>query len=107
MNRMSPAEVTSNADVRAFSGNPARYCRLSILFSLGIHAYLYGGMVVIEYLIRGETWIFSWKPMALAAGSAIFFAWYMYRMIISFDAQRGRGSRWNLVTTTVKLPERR
>ena len=91
---------------RAFPGHPALYLRLSILMSAAIHAYLYAGMVVVEALVRSEDWIFGWKPVAVTLASAVFFAWYMYRMILRLDARIGRGSRWRLVTRVVKLPER-
>jgi hypothetical protein len=88
-----------------FSGTPARYRRLAALFSIAIHAYLYAGMVLIEYGIRGESWIFGSKPIGLTLASALVFAWHMNRSILYLDARHGRGSRWILNSKTVKLPE--
>jgi|GEM_PF-1242949 hypothetical protein len=88
-----------------FSGTPERYLRISIVLSVAIHAWLYGGFSAIKYFVHGETWMFGWKPVLIALASMVLFARFAYRWIMRLDAQYGSGSGWRLVRCTVKLPE--
>ncbi|MDR3419260.1 MAG: hypothetical protein P4L83_24035 [Nevskia sp.] len=89
-----------------FGGRPRHYLRISIGLGLGLPAYLYGGMVVIEYLIRGEAWILGWKPVVAAIVFAALYMRLSYRWMMDLDGQLGSGSRWSLPERIVRLPER-
>lgn len=104
---IEPIEPDVMAHARPFSGTPQRYLKIAILMSLGIHLYLYLGMLFLHGYLGGAAWMFGWKPAALAATSALVFARYAYRWIMRLDAQYGSGSGWSLPSRTVKLPEPR
>lgn len=93
-------------ELSVFSGRPRDFLRISTVLGTGISAYLFCGMVVIEYLLRGETWIFGWRPAAGAILFAAFFSRLSYRWMMDLDGQLGRGSRWALPEHLVRLPER-
>jgi hypothetical protein len=95
------------AHARPFTGTPARYRRISIGMSVGIHAYLYLGMLLFHGYLGGAEWVYGWKPAAVAAVSCLLFARQAYRWIMRLDAQYGSGSGWSLPTRSVKLPEPR
>jgi len=46
-------------------------------------------------------------PPVAAIVSALWFARFSYRWMMRLDAQYGRGSRWQLDSTIVKLPTER
>jgi hypothetical protein len=91
--------------VRAFPWGPVQFRRYTIAITIGIHAYLYLGMVVLAYVVNDQRWILGWKPLAITLVSAALFSRLSYRWIMRLDAQYGRGSGWALVSRAVKLPE--
>lgn len=90
---------------REFSGNPARYMRLSILISTVIHVYLILGMIVFEFVIHEQTWIFGWKPIVFTLVFYVLFTRMIYRWMMRLDAQYGSGRGWTLKRRTVSLPD--
>lgn len=94
-------------DAPEFSGTAKRYKKLSILIFIGITAYLYLGMFIINYVIRGESWIIGWKPILIAIVFALFSSRFSYKRIMGLDAQYGSGKGWELPSQMVKLPRRR
>lgn len=100
-----PAPPSAVPDLPEFPWNPKRYARLAVLLSVGIHTYLYLGMIGIVYLLNHQDWILGWKPLAAAAVSAVVFGRLAYSWIMRLDAQYGSGSGWRLVSRSVKLPE--
>lgn len=90
-----------------FSGNPKKYKKLSIQLGVGASAYLYLGMFIINFLIRGETWILGWKPILTAIVFAVFCSRFTFKRIMLLDAQYGSGKGWELPRHMVKLPRRR
>lgn len=95
------------AHARPFSGTPARYRKVAIAVSVGIHAYLYLGMLFFHGYLGGGEWIFGWKPALFALVSCVLFARQAYRWIMRLDAQYGSGSGCSLPARSVKLPEPR
>lgn len=91
--------------VPAFPWGPAQLRRYSIAIAVGIHAFLYLGMIVLVYVVNDQRWILGWKPLAVTLVSAVLFSRLSYRWIMRLDAQYGRGSGWKLVPRAVKLPE--
>ena len=61
----------------------------------------------IKYFLHGETWVFGWKPIAIAVVFALLFSRMAFRWIMRLDAQYGSGSSWTLESVQVKLPELR
>jgi hypothetical protein len=102
---MPEGEAGRDDTVKTFAWTPPRYRKLSVWLSIGIHLYLYLGMVGLIYLLHGERWILGWKPIVLTVVSTIVFARFAYTWIMRLDAQYGRGSGWTLARRTVKLPE--
>lgn len=102
-----PDDMDLLAHSRPFSGTPARYRRISIGLAIGIHLYLYLGMLFFHGWMGGAEWVFGWKPAAVAVVSCVVFARQAYRWIMRLDAQYGSGSGWSLPTRSVKLPEPR
>lgn len=103
----TPIDIAA-ADVAVslpFNGTPQRYLRISILMSIGIHVWLYGGFSAIKYFVHGETWVFGAKPILITVVSTLLFARFSYRWIMRLDAQYGSGSSWRMVRRMVKLPE--
>lgn len=101
---MEPDTMTH---VMPFSGTPRRYRTISIAMSIGIHLWLYLGMLFLHGHLGGAEWVFGWKPAAVAAASAALFARFAFRWIMRLDAQYGSGSSWSLPRRVVKLPEPR
>lgn len=104
----SAALETAAADasyLQPFGGSPQRYRRISILLSVGIHVWLYGGFSAIKYFVHGETWVFGAKPILISLGSMLLFGRIAYRWMMRLDAQYGSGTSWRLDRRIVKLPE--
>src|SRR3546814_10190615 len=40
-----------------FSGTPRKYRRIAWLLAISTHAFLYGGLLLIEYVWRGRAWL--------------------------------------------------
>lgn len=95
----------SDANETNFPWGPAHYLRIAILMSIGIHAYLYIGMIVLTYWVNGQAWILGWKPAVVAVLSTLIFMRIAYSWMMRLDARYGRGSGWTLVSKQVKLPE--
>jgi hypothetical protein len=89
----------------AFPYTPRDYRRIAILLAVGIHAYLYAGMVVLTFVLHGQDWILGWRPIVVTILSALLFGRFAFRWMMRLDAQYGRGSGWSLARRTVKLPE--
>lgn len=102
---LRPAPPGASQELPEFPWHPRRYARLAVLLSLGIHAYLYLGMIGLVYLLNRQDWILGWKPLAVAVVSAVVFGRLAYSWIMRLDAQYGSGSGWRLVSRSVKLPE--
>ena len=101
-----PSSIASE-DISAslpFSGTPAKYLKICIFGSIGIHAYLFFGYWAIKTFLAHEPWPNGWLVPVLTIASAVWFAWYSYRWIMRLDAQYGRGSGWIQEPVTVKLP---
>lgn len=96
---------TGETSVRLpFSGSPARYRRIALWGSLGLHLYLFVGYWAIRTFLVGEAWPASWVTPALTVASSLWFAHFAYRYIMRLDAQYGSGGGWVLHSTRVKLP---
>jgi hypothetical protein len=95
----------NSGPVRGFPWGPAQFRRYTLAIAIGIHAYLYLGMIVLAYVVNDQRWILGWKPLAIALVSAALFSRLSYRWVMRLDAQYGRGSGWALVSHAVKLPE--
>lgn len=91
--------------MKKFSGNPRAYRKASLLISLYIGLSVYTAFSLIKFFLHDETWVFGWKPILITILFIIFFYRFSFRWTMRLDAQYGSGSSWNLVTTTVKLPE--
>lgn len=87
-----------------FNGTPARYRRIAVWGSIGIHLYLFVGYWAIKTFLAGEQWPADWVPPVVAVASCAWFARLAYRWMMRLDAQYGRGGGWDLVPTKVKLP---
>lgn len=92
---------------KPFGGNPRLYRKASVLLSLYITVSTYAGFAGVKYLVHGETWVFGWKPVAVAVVFAVFFSRFAFRWIMRLDAQYGSGRSWRLLPAEVKLPELR
>ena len=88
-----------------FSGTPRRYRRLAWLLALATHCYLYLGLVLIEYVWHGRTWIFGTGFIVKVSCMMVGFAWFCERQWLRLDARHGLGRRWQLRAAEVKLPE--
>src|SRR3546814_18221424 len=88
-----------------FSGTPRKYRRIAWLLAISTHAFLYGGLLLIEYVWRGRDWLLGAKPIVFTVFSMLLFARLCHRSLMYVDTQYGRGSRWRLVAHHVKLPE--
>lgn len=88
-----------------FSGNPARYRIASAVISAYSIFSVYAAFALIKWGLQGETWVFGWKPLLAIAVLIPLYARFCYRWMMRTDAQYGSGSSWQLVPTTVKLPE--
>jgi hypothetical protein len=86
--------------------HPAKYLKICVLGSIGIHAYLFFGFWAIKVVPGShEPWPNDWLvPMLTVSRQPIWFAWYSYRWVMRLDAQYGRGSGWIQEPVTVKLP---
>ncbi len=93
-------------DLPAFPWGPRDYRRFANWLSVGIHLYLYLGMIVLLYLVNGQTWILGWKPAAITLVSGVLLARLWYRWMMQLDARYGSGRGWELWSRRVKLPER-
>ena len=89
----------------SFSGTPRRYTRLAWLIAFATHAYLYLGMVLIEYVWHGRTWVFGVRPIVTISCMMVFFALFCRSQWLRLDARHGMGGRWQLRAAEVKLPE--
>jgi uncharacterized membrane protein YesL len=92
---------------REFPGNPKLYKRIVIATTIGLFVWLYGGVVLVQYLWNGETALLDWK---VALGAVLFALWYArfaFRWMMRADSQYGSGSGWELKERNVKLPELR
>ena len=92
---------------KPFAGNPRLYRRITILGPLALNLYLYGGMVAIVYLLKGETWIFGWQAILATGLFTLFLMRISYPWIMNLDARYGSGSSWSLETQKIKLPQKR
>ena len=88
-------------------GNPKLYRKLAIGMAAYISISTYLVFSGIKYFLHGETWVFGWKPIAIAVVFALFFSRMAFRWIMRLDAQYGSGSSWTLESVQVKLPELR
>lgn len=89
-----------------FSGTPAKYRKITIVFPIVFNGLLYLGMIGVVYGILGQTWILGWKPAAIALAATAFYIRVAFPWIMGLDAQYGRGSGWKLDSRPIKLPER-
>src|SRR3546814_4564791 len=48
-----------------FSGTPRKYRRIAWLLAISTHAFLYGGLLLIEYVWRGRDWLLGAKPIEI------------------------------------------
>lgn len=94
-------------EVLPYPWGPRDYRRFTVMLAVGIHLYLYLGMIILAYLINGAEWILGWKPAVFAIISALVFSRLSFGWVMRLDAQYGRGSGWELKPVTVKLPEER
>ncbi|RLP52380.1 MAG: hypothetical protein D6160_21270 [Ketobacter sp.] len=92
---------------RPFSGSPKHYLSIAFAIGAGTHVWLYGGLFIIEYWWHGRDWIIGWKPITFSLLSAAVLTRHTYQSIMGLDAHRGRGSRWQLTSRHIKLPERK
>jgi len=92
---------------REFPGNPRLYKRIAIAVAVWLLVWLYGGLVLVQYLWNGETRFLNWKVALFAILFAAWYARYAYRWMMRADSQFGSGSGWVLKECTVKLPEPR
>ena len=90
-----------------YMGNPKLYRKLAIGMAAYISISTYLVFSSIKYFLHGETWVFGWKPIAIAVVFALFFSRMAFRWIMRLDAQYGSGSSWTLESVQVKLPELR
>jgi len=97
----------TNTSHRSFSGNPARYRRITLVFPLVFNLVLYLGMVAIIWGVQGEDWILGWKPLLSLVLMSAFYIRVAYPWIMGLDARFGKGSGWKLESQSIKLPERR
>lgn len=106
---MNDSVIAKAPDFRTapFAGSPKQYLKIAFAIGIGTHVWLYGGLLVIEYLWHGRDWIIGWKPIVITLASAAFLTRHCYQSIMGLDSQRGRGSRWKLMPYTIKLPERK
>lgn len=101
-------DATDNSHkLPAFSGTPRRYRRIAALLAIGTHAFLYGGLLLMEYGWHGRDWLLGAKPIAFTLMSMLLFAQLCHRSLMFVDARYGSGSSWTLVSRRVKLPEER
>ncbi len=94
----------SVAHMGTFSGTPALYRKLAIFGSIGVHLYLFVGFYLLKNFLAGEPWPTNAVPIVAGLISTLLFTFFSYRWIMRLDARYGRGSGWDLVSTTVKLP---
>lgn len=92
------------SDNGTFSGTPALYRKFAIFGSIGVHLYLFVGFYLVKNFLAGESWPTSAVPIVAGLVSALIFAFFAFRWMMRLDARYGRGSGWDLVPTTVKLP---
>ena len=90
-----------------FSGNPAKYKKITLVGSFVLNTYLYLGMVGLVYGLNGSDWILGWKPILLTVVWAFVFSKIAFGWIMKLDAQVGSGRGWALDSAPIKLPERR
>lgn len=88
-----------------FSGTTRRYTRYALILAFITHAYLYVGMVLVEYVWHGRTWIFGVRPIVTLCSMMVLFALFCRSQWLKLDARHGLGRRWQLRASEVKLPE--
>lgn len=93
--------------MKPFSGNPRIYRRAALLIALYCGLSVYLAFALVKYGVQGDTWVFGWKALLVPGLFIPLYYRFCLRWIMRLDAQYGSGSRWKLVSTTVKLPELR
>ena len=92
---------------KEFPGNPGLYRRMAIWSTIGMLFWLYGGTLLLQHLWHGETSLLSWQPAVIALVFALWYSRMAYRWMMRLDARFGKGSGWQLLERSVKLPELR
>src|SRR3546814_16342032 len=57
-----------------FSGTPRKYRRIAWLLAISPHAFLYGGLLLIESVWRGRAWLLGAQPIVFTVFSMLLFA---------------------------------
>lgn len=98
---------TETSNKLEFSGTPAKYRKITIIFPIVFNLSLYLGMIGIVYGINGQDWILGWKPAVAAIVLTAIYIRISFPWMMGLDAQYGKGSGWKLESRSLKLPERR
>lgn len=80
-------KINSTDAFPPFSGTPRKYQRIAWLLAISTHAFLYGGLLLIEYGWHGRDWLLGAKPIAFTLVSTLLFAQLCYRALMVVDAQ--------------------
>ncbi len=74
-----------------FSGTPQRYWRVAVAMGVLSHAYLYFGLLLIEYVWWGRDWMLQGPAIVTTLGSALALTVFAYVAMMYLDVRWERG----------------